>query len=48
MAGVIGNKKFANDIWSDTIKTFNYYESSGLHGKFDISETVYSLLIFFL
>jgi class 3 adenylate cyclase len=44
VAGVIGNKKFAYDIWSDTVNTASRCESSGLPGKINISETTYSLV----
>ncbi|MBE7411182.1 MAG: HAMP domain-containing protein [Leptospiraceae bacterium] len=44
MAGVIGRKKFAYDIWGDTVNTASRMESSGEPGKVNISETTYSYI----
>lgn len=44
VAGVIGNKKFAYDIWSDTVNTASRCESSGIPGTINISETTYTLV----
>ncbi len=44
MAGVIGNRKFAYDIWSDTVNTASRCESSGIPGTINISETTYTLV----
>lgn len=44
IAGVIGEKKFAYDIWGDTVNTASRMESSGIAGKINISETTYGLL----
>lgn len=43
-AGVVGDKKFAYDIWGDTVNTASRMESSGEPGKINISGTTYELL----
>lgn len=42
VAGIVGVKKFAYDIWGDTVNTASRMESSGEAGKINISETTYS------
>lgn len=37
IAGVVGEKKFAYDIWGDTVNTASRMESSGTPGKVNIS-----------
>jgi len=44
IAGVIGDKKFAYDVWSDTVNTASRCESSGMTGKINISSTTYELV----
>jgi len=44
VAGVIGEKKFAYDIWGDTVNTTSRMESSGTPGKINISGTTYELV----
>ncbi|MEO1627678.1 MAG: adenylate/guanylate cyclase domain-containing protein [Bacteroidota bacterium] len=44
IAGVVGSKKFAYDIWGDTVNTANRIESSGLINKVNISEDTYQLI----
>ncbi len=41
MAGVIGKKKFAYDIWGDTVNVASRIENKGEAGKVNISETTY-------
>lgn len=41
MAGVIGNKKFAYDIWGDTVNIAARMESSGEPGRINISRATY-------
>ena len=43
-AGVVGDKKFAYDIWGDTVNTASRMESSGEAGKINISGTTYHLI----
>ena len=44
VAGVIGEKKFAYDVWSDTVNTASRCESSGVPGKINISGATYALV----
>ena len=44
IAGVVGDKKFAYDIWGDTVNTASRMESSGKVGKVNISGTTYKLI----
>lgn len=41
MGGVIGNKKFAYDIWGDTVNTASRMESSGLPSQVNVSQSSY-------
>jgi len=41
MAGVIGKKKFAYDIWGDTVNVASRVESNGHAGMVSISESTY-------
>jgi len=44
VAGIVGIKKFAYDIWGDTVNTASRMESSGEAGKVNISGTTYELV----
>ncbi len=44
VAGIVGLKKFQNDIWRDTVNTASRMETNGEVGKVNISETTYALL----
>ena len=44
VAGVVGDKKFAYDIWGDTVNIASRMESSGEAGKINISGNTYNLV----
>ncbi len=44
VAGVVGKKKFAYDIWGDTVNTASRMEANGEPGQINISETTYELV----
>jgi class 3 adenylate cyclase len=44
VAGIVGIKKFAYDIWGDTVNTASRMESSGAIGKVNISGTTYDIV----
>ncbi|MCR9171686.1 MAG: tetratricopeptide repeat protein [bacterium] len=44
VAGIVGTKKFAYDIWGDAVNTAARMESSGEVGKVNISGTTYEMV----
>lgn len=44
LTGVVGKKKYAYDIWGDTVNVASRMESSGEAGKVNISSTTFQLI----
>ncbi len=44
VAGIVGLKKFAYDIWGDAVNTASRMESNGETGKINISQSTYALV----
>ncbi|UZQ54930.1 PAS domain S-box protein [Trichothermofontia sichuanensis B231] len=44
VAGVIGLKKFAYDLWGDTVNVASRMESQGIPGKIQVTEAIYQRL----
>lgn len=44
VAGIVGDKKFAYDIWGNTVNIASRMESSGEAGKINISDSTYELV----
>jgi len=44
VAGIVGVKKFAYDIWGDTVNTASRMEENSEAGKINISQTTYDLV----
>ena len=44
VAGVVGIKKYAYDIWGDTVNVAARMESSGEPGKINVSGDTYNLI----
>jgi class 3 adenylate cyclase len=43
-AGVIGRRKFAYDLWGDTVNTASRMQSHGLPGRIQVTERAYEHL----
>ncbi len=43
-AGIIGKKKYAYDLWGDTVNVASRMETSGLPGKIHITENTYRMI----
>ncbi len=44
VAGIIGRRKYAYDVWGDTVVVASRMESSGVVGRVNISRTTYELV----
>jgi guanylate cyclase len=44
VAGVIGQKKYAYDLWGDTVNTASRMESHGSTGQIQITRSTYELI----
>ncbi|WP_367392955.1 adenylate/guanylate cyclase domain-containing protein [Lewinella sp. LCG006] len=44
VAGIVGIKKFAYDIWGDTVNIASRMETNGVVGEVNLSETTYDLV----
>src|SRR5690606_23164864 len=44
VAGIVGVKKYAYDIWGDTVNVANRMETAGEVGRVNISQTTYQLV----
>ena len=44
VAGVVGRKKFAYDIWGDTVNIASRKESCGEGGKINISDATFAMV----
>lgn len=44
VAGIVGSKKYAYDIWGDTVNTAARMEQNSLSGKINISQSTYHLV----
>ncbi|MFN8286174.1 MAG: adenylate/guanylate cyclase domain-containing protein [Chitinophagales bacterium] len=44
VAGIVGVKKFAYDIWGDTVNTAARMEQSGVEGEVNVSEATFKLI----
>lgn len=44
VAGIVGIKKFAYDIWGDAVNVASRMETNGRIGKVNVSETTYNLI----
>ena len=44
VAGVVGTKKFAYDIWGDSVNVASRMETKSLPGKINVSESTYELI----
>ena len=45
IAGIIGQDKFAYDLWGDTVNTASRMESQGLAGRIQVTQRCYERLL---
>jgi class 3 adenylate cyclase len=44
VAGVVGKKKYAYDIWGSTVNIASRMESSGMPGQVNVSAAIYDII----
>ena len=44
VSGIVGNRKFAYDIWGDTVNIASRMESASSVGRVNVSESTYQII----